>query len=273
MSWGLKIGLAFAGSFLAILAAALMLRLLWGFSLGFAAGVAMCAFFPILDTWVRSCWQNAKTLTRRFVPHGTKLGVTGLNDRNRRNSPIDAAAPSVAKAAFVSRKAAYDAFTVAENPSPPLFWDRFSTRVTAFARAGGNIIAFLWRWRGPIAALLVLVVIAGVMRSCASPFDLGKSRGEIRLERDLALEQSRITAIVAERDAAIAAAAQAVAVRRAEIVYIARQGREEIASAQPLIESPIDAKLVTAWRGAVERLCIYPTDATSAVACGASARS
>ena len=77
----------------------------------------------------------------------------------------------------------------------------------SWGQALGNILAFFggvlaWMARNPVLAIGLVLLVAFLLfgRSC-SPFEFGKSRGELRLERQIAEANTRI----AEHEAALGA--------------------------------------------------------------------
>lgn len=105
-------------------------------------------------------------------------------------------------------------------------------------KAIGNILAFFggllaWAAKNPVAviALIVLALWLTVGASCAGPF--GKSRGELRLERELAEANAR----VAEHEARLGQIARDLAVnterdrtRRTQVIAQAEQEIEDAAA-------------------------------------------
>lgn len=145
--------------------------------LAFIAGVIACCFIPDkYQGWVRGAWA-------------------ALWGRGRTRAP----APSSPTAELLA------AANEATRPAP---------RGPTLLEMGANLLRFFggclaWCARNPIAAiavvLLVLFVIFG--RSC-SPFDWGKSKGELRLEREIA----RMDATIAQHEARLADVSRDLAV-------------------------------------------------------------
>ena len=193
-----------------------------GFALTFIAGMVACCFVP-----------------DRF--QARVRGVAGLVwGRVSKRAPV----PS---SATVETLAATSAAT---RPAPQLTLEGVAT-------GAGNLLGFFWRWKW-VLLVLAAYLLASNLTGC-SPFGLGKSRGELRLERELAEAEAETQAAVNARDAVIAQAARDAAIRRAQIRLESQRGQDEIAAATPENETPISPELSAAWRGAIERLRIYPS--------------
>lgn len=122
-----------------------------------------------------------------------------------------------------------------------------------------------------IGIVLFAVFVLFTMRSCGDYFGLGKSKGELRLERELAEANARVLEIENERDAEIAQVARDVAVIRAQIRIASQRGQDEIAAAAPANEAPIDDGLAAAFHDALDGLCIQRADGSLANSCGSGA--
>lgn len=187
------------------------------FWFGLLCGVALCAAFPPLPVGVRSLvlGLRSRAVTSNLAPQS----------RQRQ----DNLAPTTAQSeAMGSRK---------------------------LGRAVANIARFLWRWKWALLVVAFFFFGVGLLRGCVPSIgDLGKSRGEIALERELAQAETELQEAVNARDAIIAQAAQEAAIHRAQISVLLDQGRQDIEAATPDDETQIDPSLELAWRGALGRL-------------------
>lgn len=76
----------------------------------------------------------------------------------------------------------------------------------AVGRALANIARFIWRWKWAILVVLLFFLGFGWMRGCAPSLgDFGKSKGEIALERDIAINRADVEGVVHEATAEIMA--------------------------------------------------------------------
>ena len=139
-------------------------------------------------------------------------------------------------------------------------------------KAIGNILAFFggllaWAAKNPVAvlALAVLALWLTVGASCAGPF--GKSRGELRLEREIAEREAQFQETLRERDEAITAIRTETARTLQQIRLESQRGHDAIAAATPEHEEPIDPALVAAFRDALDGLCVPRADGTRADTC------
>ena len=141
-----------------------------------------------------------------------------------------------------------------------------------FVRAARNILAFFggllaWMAKNPMLAI-GLVVLAGFLLfgapSC-SPF--GKSRGELRLEREIAQREAQFQQTLRERDEAITAIRTETARTLQQIRLESQRGHDAIAAATPEHEDPIDPNLVAAWRDALDGLCVPRSDGNRSDTC------
>lgn len=151
---------------------------------------------------------------------------------------------------------------------------RPASNALTMGQAAKNILAFFggllaWTARNPVMAIGLVLLIAFLLmgRGC-SPFEFGKSRGELRLEGQLARAELRVQELERERDAEIADISRDVAVIRTQIRAVSQRGHDEIAAATPAFEAPIDASLSGAWRNSIERLRNACADQASADSCG-----
>ena len=135
-----------------------------------------------------------------------------------------------------------------------------------------NILGFFvgligWAAKNPVAvlalAVLALWLVAGA--SCAGPF--GKSRGELRLEREIAEREAQFQETLRERDEAITAIRTETARTLQQIRLESQRGHDAIAAATPEHEEPIDPALVAAFRDALDGLCVPRADGTRADTC------
>jgi len=121
-------------------------------------------------------------------------------------------------------------------------------------------LAFLWKAKWAILFVVLFFVVAGAMRDWTG--------GRARLERDLARGEAQTQTTINERDTDISALQQEVALLRQDLRNNAQRGRNEIVAATPANEQPIDAGLVAAWRGSLDRLCVpRSSDNTGADTC------
>lgn len=202
MTGSAKFALGSCAALLAFGAALTGSALAWAFCLGLGFGVAVCMFWPGLESIVRASMSSAWTYARRYVPKTQVMP-------HDHNSPIE-----------------------------PTSRPRWAT----------NIVAFLWRWKGPLAVLVLLMFVMGAMRACVPFGDLGKSRGEIRLERDIAV---RTDAVRAEVHAGALEISNDWNRRAANIDAALTRGRETLEDI-PRETSELDFLL--AWAGADREL-------------------
>lgn len=134
-----------------------------------------------------------------------------------------------------------------------------------WGRAAGNILAFFtglvaWIVKHPIAAagIAVLILWLVVGASCSVPF--GKSKGELRLERELAQAETRMQQRLNERNQDIAELRAEARSLREQIRTNGQRGRDAIAAATPEHEEPLDPGLVAAWRDGLDGLCVPRAD-------------
>lgn len=153
--------------------------------------------------------------------------------------------------------------------APPVTVAQASKNViTGLAR----ICAFCWRYKLALLALAIFIMGASVLRGCSIPFaDIGKSRGQIALEREIAEGEVETQKTINKRDGALDDLADELEAIRREIRYTAEQGRNEIEAARPTDEAPIDPGVVAAWRSSLDRLCVPRADGSRADSCGPSA--
>ena len=135
-----------------------------------------------------------------------------------------------------------------------------------------NILAFIggllaWAAKNPVAvlALAVLALWLTVGASCSGPF--GKSRGELRLEREIAEREAQFQETLRERDEAITAIRTETARTLQQIRLESQRGHDAIAAATPEHEEEIDPALVAAFRDALDGLCVPRADGTRADTC------
>lgn len=135
-----------------------------------------------------------------------------------------------------------------------------------------NILAFFvgligWAAKNPVAvlALAVLALWLTVGASCAGPF--GKSRGELRLEREIAEREAQFQETLRERDEAITAIRTETARTLQQIRLESQRGHDAIAAATPEHEEEIDPALVAAFRDALDGLCVPRADGTRSDTC------
>ena len=157
------------------------------------------------------------------------------------------------------------------NPSPEVSPTPPKNPIRAW-KAIGNILAFFggllaWAAKNPVAvlALAVLALWLTVGASCAGPF--GKSRGELRLEREIAEREAQFQETLRERDEAITAIRTETARTLQQIRLESQRGHDAIAAATPEHEEEIDPALVAAFRDALDGLCVPRADGTRADTC------
>lgn len=142
-----------------------------------------------------------------------------------------------------------------------------------FGEAVKNIFAFFvgligWAAKNPVAVVAIIVLALWLIYGAAcSPFGLGKSRGELRLERDLAEGETQTQETINERDTDIAAIGQDIALLRQQIENLSQRGRDDLRAAAPANEAPIDPNLVSAWRANLDRMCVARADGSRADSC------
>lgn len=119
--------------------------------------------------------------------------------------------------------------------------------------------AFLWKAKWAILIIVGFIVVVTFMRDWTG--------GRARLERDISRGETQTQVVVNDRDADIAALRQEVALLRQDLRHNAQRGRNEIIAAIPANEQSIDAGLVAAWRGSLDRLCVERADGSSADTC------
>ena len=135
-----------------------------------------------------------------------------------------------------------------------------------------NIVGFLagliaWIARNPVLAvgLIVLALFLLLGPPSCSPF--GKSRGELRLEREIAQREAQFQETLRERDEAITEIRTETARTLQQIRLESQRGHDAIAAATPEHEEPIDPNLVAAFRDALDGLCVPRADGTRADTC------
>ena len=133
-----------------------------------------------------------------------------------------------------------------------------------------NILAFIggllaWMAKNPIVAiglvLLACLLVFGL------PFGLGKSKGELRLEREIAEREAQFQETLRERDEAITAIRTETARTLQQIRLESQRGHDAIAAATPEHEEEIDPALVAAFRDALDGLCVPRADGTRSDTC------
>lgn len=133
-----------------------------------------------------------------------------------------------------------------------------------------SVFAFFWRWKAAFLILAIFITGVSLMRGCA-PI-IGKSKGELRLEREIAEGETEIRDKVIERNDDLSRIAADMRVLRNELRHLSQRGRDEIAAVTPSHETPVDPQLIAAWRGALDRLCLYPSaNGDRSGACGSDA--
>lgn len=133
-----------------------------------------------------------------------------------------------------------------------------------------NILAFFggllaWMAKNPMLAI-GLVVLAAVL-VFGLPFGFGKSKGELRLEREIAQREAQFQQTLRERDEAITAIRTETARTLQQIRLESQRGHDAIAAATPEHEDPIDPNLVAAWRDALDGLCVPRADGNRSDTC------
>jgi len=133
-----------------------------------------------------------------------------------------------------------------------------------------NILAFIggllaWMAKNPMLAA-GLVVLACLL-VFGLPFGLGKSKGELRLEREIAQREAQFQETLRERDEAITAIRTETARTLQQIRLESQRGHDAIAAATPEHEEEIDPALVAAFRDALDGLCVPRADGTRSDTC------
>lgn len=139
-------------------------------------------------------------------------------------------------------------------------------------QAAKNILAFFgglltWMAKNPMLAIGLVVLAAFLLLGPPSCSPFGKSRGELRLEREIAQRQAQFQETLRERDEAITAIRTETARTLEQIRLESQRGHDAIAAATPEHEDPIDPNLVAAWRDALDGLCVPRADGTRADTC------
>ena len=151
------------------------------------------------------------------------------------------------------------------SPTPPKNPIRAGQAVKNILAFFGGLLA--WAAKNPVAvlALAVLALWLTVGASCAGPF--GKSRGELRLEREIAEREAQFQETLRERDEAITAIRTETARTLQQIRLESQRGHDAIAAATPEHEEEIDPALVAAFRDALDGLCVPRADGTRSDTC------
>ena len=116
--------------------------------------------------------------------------------------------------------------------------------------AAGNIAGFVARYWKPIALVALALLIMGVLRGCHFPFvgDIGKSRGEIILERDLAIRGAEIASKFGDARVEITRSFDNTASSIARDLAAGTDELENLRDAETLL-------FLTGWASADRRLC------------------
>lgn len=96
------------------------------------------------------------------------------------------------------------------------------------AERAWSVWDFLWRWKGAIFVVFLIVVVGGALRGCNVPF-LGQSADDLRAE----IAQAETEHVESERDVAIYAGERGDQTQRAERVIetVVAQGKQDIENA------------------------------------------
>lgn len=139
-------------------------------------------------------------------------------------------------------------------------------------KAIANVLGFFggllaWMAKNPVLAIGLVVLAAFLLFGAPSCSPFGKSKGELRLEREIADAELRTQETLRERDEAIAAIRLDTARTLQQIRLESQRGHDEIAAATPDHEEPLDPELVAAWRDALDRLCVPRADGNRGDTC------
>ena len=216
--------IACGAALLAVGAAIWLTETIWSASIGFAAGLAVSAFYPDALAFVVAHVKNAFTWIR-----ARGRDVVGVRPV-RANKAIS-------------------------NPtSNPTFARANGSTVTQIASnwlsAIGNVAGFLLRYWKPLALICLALAIMGVLRGCHFPFvgDLGKSRGEIILERDLATRRAEIATKFGDARVEITRQFDRTASSIERDLAIGTEEIEDLRDAETTV-------FLLAWAAADRRLC------------------
>lgn len=126
-----------------------------------------------------------------------------------------------------------EAPAVTETARPRIDFGRAVANVTGFVT---GLVGFLVRYWKPIALVLLALFILGLMRGCSLPFDWGKSKGELRLERELAEANTRL----AQHETRLSELSRDLAVNserdRSRVSTIISQANEDIDNAVEAVD-------------------------------------
>lgn len=137
-------------------------------------------------------------------------------------------------------------------------------------KAIANVLGFfggLLAWMAKNPVLAIGLVVLACLLVFGLPFGLGKSKGELRLEREIAQREAQFQETLRERDEAITAIRTETARTLQQIRLESQRGHDAIAAATPEHEEPIDPALVAAFRDALDGLCVPRADGTRSDPC------
>lgn len=120
-------------------------------------------------------------------------------------------------------------------------------------------------WRVVIMYGAAALVVAGILFFGHYEYRKGVSAERGRWTAAMHQAEIHARALEQQRDAALAQIALMTAQRRTQITIQSERGHDEIEAARPAAETPIDGALATAWRGAIDRLCVFPTSESGAL--------
>lgn len=115
-----------------------------------------------------------------------------------------------------------------------------------------------WPW-GLIWRVGVVLLVIGIgwwLRD--SGVREGVARANREWEARMVEHERAVHAFEQQRNEMIGQIRRDAARRLAQITAYSEQGQNEIEAATPADEVPMDPQLVAAWRGAIDRLCVYP---------------
>lgn len=120
-------------------------------------------------------------------------------------------------------------------------------------------------WRVVLMYGAAALVVAGIFFFGHFEYEKGVSAERVRWQAAMHQAEAHARSLEQQRDAALAHIAQMTAQRRTQITVQSERGHDEIEAARPTSEAPVDPALAVAWRGAIDRLCIFPTAESGAL--------
>lgn len=228
------------------------------FVLGFLAGALVCASFPQFADWLRGCAEAVGLFLQRAV---------GGVRPHRANIPIRAQ-EGYTPIPVVHQKQG------AKSDSAP-----FMVQMASVGGALSNIGAFLggclkFAARHPRLVICLIVAVLWIPFWSGLRLPFGESREHAIARANQAESEVHTKTVEIQRNERIGEAARDVAVARVRIQVNSQRGHDEIAAHTPEIETPLDPALVSAWRSAIDRLCVNARpDGSFPDSCGSSAPS